>query len=203
MSTEGITLNYDENGNVVSANYHAYTPSAAAGYALSFCGVMETFGYYGRAWAHREPQGFGAWALQAFLIICAPPLISATVLHVPRSSHSSVGRTRNSRNPTPTSGAQWVPKWKYRIYTLYFASGCILLRNFVRVIEYAQGGQGNITTHEVYVYVFDAALMWASMTVFVVVHPGKLLKAVNNASTVSKDVEEHLAMRNLETTRAD
>ncbi|OCF42812.1 hypothetical protein I317_03414 [Kwoniella heveanensis CBS 569] len=300
MSTEGITLNYDENGNVISANYYAYTPSAAAGYAfvvlfglttlahvvmmfpmkagffipLIIGGLMEAGGYYGRAWAHRDPQSFGAWALQAFLIICAPPLISATVymslgrliraldgrqnsvispramtplfvtvdiiafvsqlagigLQAARSeSANRIGKRivlaglifqlvlfaffifaififhrRNSKNPTPLSLESWLPNWKLNIYALYLSSVCILLRNFVRVIEYAQGGKGQIIKNEVYVYVFDAALMWAAMTVFVFVHPGKLPKVANRAAGAgggnagfNKVVDGHLAMSNL------
>jgi len=41
--------------------------------------VVETFGYYGRAWAGSKPDSMGPWALQAVLIMSAPPLISATV----------------------------------------------------------------------------------------------------------------------------
>ncbi|KAI4728738.1 hypothetical protein E4T49_03520 [Aureobasidium sp. EXF-10728] len=272
MSTEGITLIYSNNGTVIGADYYAYTPSVTAGWAfvglfgvstvlhlgfmfrgksvffipLIIGGIMETFGYYGRAWAGSDPHNFGAWALQAFLIICAPPMISATVymslgrtiralearenalmsprattplfvigdliafisqlagvgLQAARSASANangkkivlaglifqlilflffitniiVFDKRNSKNPSRLSMHPQIPRWKRRVWTLYLVSGCILLRNFVRVVEYAQGGNGQITTHEVFVYVFDAALMWLAMTAFLVVHPGRLLK---------------------------
>lgn len=40
---------------------------------------METFGYYGRAWASDAPDSIKPWILQAMLIISAPPMISGTV----------------------------------------------------------------------------------------------------------------------------
>lgn len=219
---------------------------------------METFGYYGRVWASSDPHNFGAWALQAFLIICAPPMISATVymslgrliraldardnaLMSPRAttplfvlgdlvafisqlagiglqaarsaSANATGKKvvlaglifqlflfgffimniwifhrKNSRNPTQLSQDPQVPDWYRSVYGLYVASGCILLRNLVRVIEYAEGGQGPITTHEVYLYILDATLMWLAMTVLLCVHPGKLLKdAMRKGSALGKD----------------
>lgn len=226
---------------------------------------METFGYYGRAWASSDPHDFGAWALQAFLIICAPPMISATVymslgrtvrilgaranalisprattplfvigdtiafisqlagigLQAARSATANatgkkvvlaglifqlvlfgffivnivVFHKRNARNPTHLSLHPRVPSWKRRVLVLYFASGCILLRNFIRIIEYAEGSKGHILTHEVYVYIFDAALMWLAMTGLLFVHPGKLLKQAKRVGeALEKDAEEWVPM---------
>jgi hypothetical protein len=42
----------------------------------------EAFGYYGRAWSHESRTNIGSWALQEMLIMCAPPLIAATVYMV-------------------------------------------------------------------------------------------------------------------------
>ncbi|GAO50526.1 hypothetical protein G7K_4650-t1 [Saitoella complicata NRRL Y-17804] len=42
-------------------------------------GVCETFGYFGRAWSHREPNSIKPWVTQELLILCAPPLVAATV----------------------------------------------------------------------------------------------------------------------------
>jgi hypothetical protein len=42
----------------------------------------EAFGYYGRAWSHESRTDIGSWALQEMLIMCAPPLIAATVYMV-------------------------------------------------------------------------------------------------------------------------
>lgn len=42
----------------------------------------ETFGYYGRAWSHESRFEISSWALQEMLILCAPPLVAATVYMV-------------------------------------------------------------------------------------------------------------------------
>ncbi|OJJ86662.1 uncharacterized protein ASPGLDRAFT_23827 [Aspergillus glaucus CBS 516.65] len=42
----------------------------------------ETFGYYNRAWPHEDRTEISSWALQGMLILCAAPLIAATVYMV-------------------------------------------------------------------------------------------------------------------------
>lgn len=43
----------------------------------------ETFGYYGRAWSHKEGRtAIGPWALQEMLILCAPPFVAASIYMV-------------------------------------------------------------------------------------------------------------------------
>lgn len=41
--------------------------------------AVETFAYYGRVMSAHDPEYFGAWILQAMLVMTAPPLIAATV----------------------------------------------------------------------------------------------------------------------------
>ncbi|EAW17804.1 RTA1 domain-containing protein [Aspergillus fischeri NRRL 181] len=57
------------------------SPSSNAKYTADSAG--ETFGYYGRAWSHREGRtAIGPWALQEILILCAPPFIAASIYMV-------------------------------------------------------------------------------------------------------------------------
>ncbi|KAL2817510.1 putative RTA1 domain protein [Aspergillus cavernicola] len=96
------------NGSDPVVEFYPYTPSATAGYAfmgifgvstvvhlvltfpfraayfipLILGGVCETFGYYGRAWSHQSRTEISSWALQEMLILCAPPLLAATVYMV-------------------------------------------------------------------------------------------------------------------------
>ncbi|KAJ5587602.1 uncharacterized protein N7459_003367 [Penicillium hispanicum] len=96
------------NGSDPYVDFYPYTPSATAGYAfmaifgistlihivlmfpfraayfipLVLGGICETFGYYGRAWSHESRTEISSWALQELLILCAPPLISATIYMV-------------------------------------------------------------------------------------------------------------------------
>ncbi|CAG8209591.1 unnamed protein product [Penicillium nalgiovense] len=96
------------NGSDPYVVFYPYTPSETAGYAfmamfgvmtiahivlmfpyraayfipLVLGGVCEIFGYYGRALSHKDRTDIGSWALQEMLILCAPPLIAATIYMV-------------------------------------------------------------------------------------------------------------------------
>jgi hypothetical protein len=43
------------------------------------------------------------------------------------------------------------------------------------VVDYAEGGSGQVTMHEAFIYVFDAASMWSALTTFLFNHPGGVL----------------------------
>lgn len=103
---------------------------------------------------------------------------------------------RNLREPSFLSGHPRVPSWTRRIYVLYLASVFILVRNIVRIAEYLQGFDGYVASHEVFIYVFDAALMWLAMCVFIVFHPGKMIKKANRAG---KDVGAGPSLANVDT----
>ncbi|KAL1617252.1 hypothetical protein SLS56_011056 [Neofusicoccum ribis] len=75
-------------------------------------------------------------------------------------------------NPTDAS---WIFDWQTHIGVLYFSGGLILLRTIFRVIEYIQGDDGELRSSEVYIYLFDAALMLAAMLVFNFKHPSSLV----------------------------
>jgi hypothetical protein len=64
--------------------------------------------------------------------------------------------------------------WKKHLYVLYFSSILILVRSLFRVVEYLQGREGYLLTHEVFLYIFDAVLMLAVMVAMNVVHPGDI-----------------------------
>lgn len=64
--------------------------------------------------------------------------------------------------------------WKRHLYVLYAASALILVRSIFRVIEYIQGNAGYLLSHEVFLYVFDAALMFLVMILFNWVHPSQV-----------------------------
>ena len=58
--------------------------------------------------------------------------------------------------------------------SLYIVSALIFIRSVVRVVEYVQGHEGFVMTHEVFVYVFDGGLMAVAVGVMGVVHPGEV-----------------------------
>lgn len=66
--------------------------------------------------------------------------------------------------------------WKNHFRTVLLAAGLVLVRSLVRVVEYAQGDGGFVISHEIFIYLFDALVMWFVMVAFLFVHPGRLLR---------------------------
>ncbi|KAF6802980.1 rta1 domain-containing protein [Colletotrichum sojae] len=66
---------------------------------------------------------------------------------------------------------------KYYLMT-YLVAGLMFVRSLIRGIEYLQGEGGFIMEHEVFVYLFDAALMVAIMALYLWIHPGRLMRDV-------------------------
>lgn len=57
---------------------------------------------------------------------------------------------------------------------LYVGSMLIMVRSVFRAIEYLQGFDGYLLRHELYLYVFDALLMFSVMVLFNWVHPAEI-----------------------------
>ena len=57
---------------------------------------------------------------------------------------------------------------------LYVTSALILVRSIVRVVEYLDGYDGYLMRHEVFIYVFDALLMFLAVTALHIVHPSQV-----------------------------
>ena len=83
--------------------------------------------------------------------------------------------------------------WQKSLYSLYAGSLLIWIRCVFRLIEYAQGmekiniyrcslstdrkllgNDGYLISHEVYLYIFDALLMFFVMVIFAIVHPSEI-----------------------------
>ena len=65
-----------------------------------------------------------------------------------------------------------------------------MVRSVVRVIEYIQGTNGYILSHEVFLYVFDATLMFIAIAIFVLWHPSPMLGLDKRER--KRDPEQHL-----------
>lgn len=94
-------------------------------------------------------------------------------------------------NPTSIASDPRIPSIGKHMWVIYASSGCIMLRNLVRAIEYGQGGGGSIASNEVFLYVFDGALMLIVMAVYLVVHPGLLLRKIRKSKP--RDVEANMS----------
>lgn len=86
---------------------------------------------------------------------------------------SIIFQARITSHPTAESVADCVP-WRKHLYALYATSILILIRSIFRVAEYVQGSDGYLLSTEVFIYVFDATLMFLVMLVFVIIHPSEI-----------------------------
>jgi hypothetical protein len=88
--------------------------------------------------------------------------------------HSRLRSTGSSApiNP-PSLSIQHLP-WERHMYTLYVASALIMFRSVFRVVEYLQGNNGYLLRHELFLYIFDALLMFVVMVLFNLNHPAQV-----------------------------
>jgi hypothetical protein len=89
-------------------------------------------------------------------------LISAILFH-----------TRIRAQPTSESLSEGIP-WQKTLWTLYVASGIILVRSVFRVVEYIMGNSGWILQHEFMLYLLDTLLMFIVAVMFLLWHPARL-----------------------------
>ncbi|KAJ5938866.1 hypothetical protein N7466_002000 [Penicillium verhagenii] len=59
----------------------------------------------------------------------------------------------------------------------FFPPVLILIRSIYRIIEFAQGNSGYVISHEVFLYVFDASMMFLVMIVMNLFHPSVVLRS--------------------------
>lgn len=77
--------------------------------------------------------------------------------------------------------------WRRYFWALYAVSVAVFLRGLIRLIEYAEGVGGVIAKKEVYLYIFDAGLMFLVLGVLVCCHPGFLLRRLRLNKTKEYD----------------
>jgi hypothetical protein len=81
--------------------------------------------------------------------------------------------TRLTKAPTTESKSKEIT-WVLHMSVLVATSLMIFIRSIFRTIEYVQGPNGYLLSHEMYLYVFDAALMAIVVIVFNIVHPSRI-----------------------------
>jgi hypothetical protein len=100
---------------------------------------------------------------------------------------TAVFNLRIGRRPTAKCASVQVP-WLRYIYVLYGASFIIIIRSAFRVVEYIQGSDGYLMSHEPFAYAFDAALMILVSTGFNIFHPSKI---VSRKATKHENLKNH------------
>ncbi|RKK08490.1 hypothetical protein BFJ68_g17187 [Fusarium oxysporum] len=79
---------------------------------------------------------------------------------------------------SPTGRSHVVP-WKKHMMVLYIGSLLIMVRSVFRAIEYLQGFNGYLLKHEMYLYLFDAVLMFLVMVLFSWIHPAEITAIIS------------------------
>jgi hypothetical protein len=70
------------------------------------------------------------------------------------------------------------------MFVLFAASMLVMVRSVFRVVEYLQGFDGYLLSHEVYLYIFDGLLMFIMMALFNWIHPAEILSHQHKATRV-------------------
>ncbi|KAM0740583.1 hypothetical protein ACQRIT_005767 [Beauveria bassiana] len=83
-------------------------------------------------------------------------------------------------NRSPTGSSRNDATWRKHLRVLYISSVIIMLRSIFRAVEYLQGFNGYLLRHEVYLYIFDALLMFIVMGLFNYIHPGEITALLRN-----------------------
>ncbi|KLO87303.1 hypothetical protein CEK26_007916 [Fusarium fujikuroi] len=90
-----------------------------------------------------------------------------TILHI---FHRQI-----TANPTSKSLSSISP-WKQFVLVLYVDSGLIMIRSLFRLVEYITGSNGALQSTETYIYVFDASMIFVTVALFDLVHPGRAIR---------------------------
>lgn len=83
---------------------------------------------------------------------------------------------RLNQAPTPLLSMNPDVKWVPYMWAMYVACTAMMIRNLVRTIQFGASRTTDVNTKEAYIYVFDAFLMFLSILVLIVYHPGKLIR---------------------------
>ncbi|KAJ5668404.1 uncharacterized protein N7477_006974, partial [Penicillium maclennaniae] len=127
----------------------------------------------------------GGLAVQ--LVFFSVFIIASTIFHYRVRNNPTEKSSRSSRGLHRST-------WQFVMTGLYVASILILIRSIFRLLEYAQGNDGYLISHEVFLYVFDSTLMFFTMVAMSIFHPSKLL----SRSTKSRRASRRSDAENLE-----
>ncbi|KAK5627433.1 hypothetical protein RRF57_003148 [Xylaria bambusicola] len=67
-------------------------------------------------------------------------------------------------------------RWKNHFRAIQLVTLLIIIRSIVGTVEYVQGPDGFVISYEIFIYVFDAALMWLVMAIYTILHSGRLVR---------------------------
>ncbi|KAH6661698.1 RTA1 like protein-domain-containing protein [Halenospora varia] len=102
---------------------------------------------------------------------------------------------RIKRDPSPLFSRTSSVNWENHFKAIGFVTLVMIVRSVVRSIEFLQGQGGYVISHEIFIYVFDAALMFLIMAVFLLIHPGRLVRDAGRAKSHERDSQSHVRLQ--------
>lgn len=96
------------------------------------------------------------------------------------------------RSPTASSSVRGFFPWRKHMRCMYAASLLIMVRSIFRAVEYIQGFNGYLLSHEAYLYALDATLMLGVMVLFNVAHPSGVTVASKEEGGNRDTLDIHL-----------
>ncbi|KAF4993428.1 hypothetical protein FGRMN_6516 [Fusarium graminum] len=88
--------------------------------------------------------------------------------------------------------------WRRYFRAIEVVTAVMIIRSIVRAVEYLQGAGGFVIKHEVFIYLFDASLMFLVMLVFLIIHPGRLVKnsaGIKGRGQMIEQEEDHVRLQ--------
>ncbi|KAH7020721.1 RTA1 like protein-domain-containing protein [Microdochium trichocladiopsis] len=95
-------------------------------------------------------------------------LVTTVTFHVRQRKASSRSASSGDFAVSDDSLTGTTIPWQRHLTVLYVVSTFIMIRSIFRVVEYLQGNQGYLISHELFLYIFDAVLMAIVMAIFLV-----------------------------------
>jgi hypothetical protein len=102
--------------------------------------------------------------------------------------------SRIKRNPTDSILSNPSISWQNHFRALELVTLILIVRSVVRTIEYLQGADGFVASHELFIYLFDAFLMWLIMVAFLILHPGRLIRDARRQAKHDLNTEDNMLL---------
>jgi hypothetical protein len=67
-------------------------------------------------------------------------------------------------------------RWQNQFRAIEVVTLLLIFRGAVRTVEYLQGSEGYVISHEAFIYACDAAPMFVVMVIFLLIYPGQLVR---------------------------
>lgn len=105
--------------------------------------------------------------------------------------------SRIKGSPTNNILANPSINWQNHFRALELVTVVLIVRSVVRAVEYLQGVDGFVASHEIFIYLFDALLIWFIMVTFLILHPSRLIHDTQLQAKYNLNTGDSMSLRGL------